>query len=96
MIKRLRYHPGEYDLVIMGSPVWFGNPAPALVTYLLQNRKNFPQLAFFCTFAGKGDVKTGKKIMVLLGKAVEILSVKDSETDSEIQAKLKCFTKLIR
>jgi flavodoxin len=94
MIKSLEYPPGEYDLVILGSPVWFGNPPPALGTYVRNNKDSFPQLACFCTFAGKGDVKTSKKIMAFSGKKMKRLSVKNSDTDSEILSKLKSFIKL--
>jgi hypothetical protein len=44
--------------------------------------------------AGKGDVKTNKKIMAFSGRKMENLSVKNSDTDSEILSKLKYFIEL--
>lgn len=51
-IKQIRYNSADYDLIIMGTPVWAGKPTPAIRTYIKQNINNFKKVAFFCTSGG--------------------------------------------
>ena len=43
-------NPVDYDLVIIGSPVWAFNPAPAIRTYLKNNDLRRKKVALFFTF----------------------------------------------
>ena len=45
--------PSDYDLVIIGTPVWNGRVTPAIRTYLLRNRERIKRAAFFSTCAGR-------------------------------------------
>ncbi|RLF82909.1 flavodoxin [Thermococci archaeon] len=45
--------PSDYDLVIVGTPVWNGRVTPAIRTYLLRNREKIKNAAFFSTCAGR-------------------------------------------
>jgi flavodoxin len=40
--------PTEYDLVIVGTPIWAWTMTPAIRTYLTENK--FSEVAFFCTY----------------------------------------------
>jgi flavodoxin len=51
---RTRRDPRDYDLVILGTPVWAGTMASPVRSYLVQNRDRLPQLAFFATMGGHG------------------------------------------
>jgi flavodoxin len=42
--------PEEYDLVIVGTPVWMWTMTPAVKKYLSDNK--FRRVAFFCTHGG--------------------------------------------
>lgn len=42
----------EYDLVIIGSPVWAGQITPAIRTFLIGNSEVLPSVAFFLTHGG--------------------------------------------
>jgi len=44
-------NPADYDVVILGSPVWAGRVTPAVKTYLLKNKDNIKKSAFFVTCA---------------------------------------------
>jgi flavodoxin len=47
----------QYDLVIIGGPVWAGSPVPALNTFLGQTRIRGKKIALFCCHAGsKGKI----------------------------------------
>ena len=50
-IKRTENDPSNYDLVILGTPIWVGLP-PAMRTYLNENKNSFKKVAFFCTMGG--------------------------------------------
>lgn len=45
-------NPNNYDLVIIGTPVWAGTMAPAIRTYLKKHRGQFHKVAFFTTQGG--------------------------------------------
>jgi len=46
-------NPANYDVVIVGSPVWNGRVTPAIRTYLLKNRNSIKKIAFFVTCASR-------------------------------------------
>jgi len=46
-------NPADYDVVILGGPVWNGRVTPAVRTYLLKNRDSIKKAAFFVTCAGR-------------------------------------------
>jgi flavodoxin len=48
-------NPAQYDLVIIGTPVWAGTMAPAVRTYLSIHKDMIAQAAFFCTMGGSGN-----------------------------------------
>ena len=58
--------PGEYDLVVAGSPVWGWNIVPAVRTYLEQNKGKIKKYAFFVT---SGNTESEK----LVGYLKEIM-----------------------
>ncbi|MDD5086591.1 MAG: flavodoxin domain-containing protein [Candidatus Nanoarchaeia archaeon] len=48
-IKQTEIDPKNYDMVIIGTPVWAGNIASPVRTYLFQNNEKLGKVAFFCT-----------------------------------------------
>ena len=56
-LKPYTFDSTAYDLIIIGTPVWAGSPAPALDAFLEQTRIAGKKLALFCCCAGgKGKV----------------------------------------
>jgi len=49
----MKYDPAQYDLVVLGTPVWAGNMSSPTRTYIVKNRKKFKRVAFFCTLSMK-------------------------------------------
>ena len=45
--------PADYDLIIVGTPVWAGRPTPAICTYLKKNDFSGKKIAIFLTQGGK-------------------------------------------
>ncbi len=52
--------PAEYDLIIVGTPVWASRPSPAIVTYLKRNDLSGKKVAFFFTRGGKKPTAFGE------------------------------------
>jgi flavodoxin len=52
----------DYDLVIIGSPVWAGKIAPAIRTFLVSNNLSEKQVAFFLSIGGDKPEKTFENI----------------------------------
>ena len=41
--------PQDYDMIVIGSPIWAGNPTPALRTYLTMHDLKGKKVAFFAS-----------------------------------------------
>lgn len=52
----------NYDLVVVGSPVWAGKIAPPIRTFLVNNNFSEKQLAFFVSIGGDKPEKTFENI----------------------------------
>ena len=50
--------PGDYQLVVIGTPVWASTMCPAIRTYIARHRGEMPRVAFFLTTGGSGIDKT--------------------------------------
>jgi flavodoxin len=48
-------HPADYDLVLVGTPVWAASVAPAVRAFLKQYRLRLNRVAYFCTYSGTGS-----------------------------------------
>ena len=82
-IKNVVHRVLDYDLVVIGTPVWVGNPASPIRRYLLDNQTRFNRVAFFCSLGGSG----GDKALEEMGRIAErtpiaTLSVTQGEIDS--------------
>ena len=98
VIKPVKYDPGQYDLVVIGTPVWVGTMPPAIRTYIAGNNDKLKNVAYLCTMGGRGGDKTilameeqsGKKgtaSLILLTK--EIQKDQYSEKLNQFAAQLK-------
>jgi flavodoxin len=64
-LKPFTTKPDEYDLVVIGGPVWAGAPAPALLTFLSEANITGKKAAVFCCHGG-GKRKAIEKLKALL------------------------------
>ena len=67
-LEPLRLDPAEYELVIVGTPVWAWNMSVPVRTYLTENKDKFKKTAFFCTMGGSGDEKTFAGMGEIIGQ----------------------------
>ena len=54
-----------YDLIILGTPVWAGSPAPAVVSFINNSKITGKKVALFCCHGG-GPRKIFEKLRALL------------------------------
>jgi flavodoxin len=59
------FDSSAYDLIILGAPVWAGNPAPPIKTFLSETNLSGKKLAIFvCHAGGKGkSLETFKALL---------------------------------
>lgn len=67
IIKPCSKQPSQYDIVLIGTPIWFYTMATPIRTYLHQ-QKNLPRVAFFCTLGGTRMESTFTDMEALCGK----------------------------
>jgi menaquinone-dependent protoporphyrinogen IX oxidase len=68
-IGPLTHDPGDFDLVVLGTPVWAGTMTPAVRTYLAEQKDRLPEVAFFLTTGGSGVERTFRHMEEMCGKA---------------------------
>lgn len=84
-IRRNRCSPRDYDLVIVGTPVWFWNMSSPVRTYLNRHGAQMRQVAFFCTLGGSGQDKVIGEMAQLCGKpALATLALLQHEVDAHM------------
>jgi len=66
-IEAIKKNITDYEMIIIGTPVWAGMPAPAVRTFLSQNKDKIKKVAFFCTMGGSGNQKTIDELNKILG-----------------------------
>lgn len=78
--RRIKNGPEEYELVIIGTPIWCWNISSPIRSYLETQRDHFKRVAFFCTYGGSGQNKVLREMAALAGKpAVATMGVSDNE-----------------
>ncbi len=60
--------PADYDLVIVGTPVWAFTMCPAIRTWLSREAAQIRRAAFFCTQGGSGAERTMQHMEQLIGR----------------------------
>lgn len=72
--------PENYDLVVLGTPVWAGSISSPLRTWLKRHRSELERVAVFVTQGGRGGGKAIAQLSTLFGlvpRADLIVNAKD-------------------
>lgn len=82
-IQPVREDPSDYDLTILGAPVWSWSLSPPMRSYAIAQRDKFKRVAFFCTEGGSGGPRLFRQLQTLCGKTpVATLEVTEGELRS--------------
>ncbi|GAB4563390.1 MAG: NAD(P)H-dependent oxidoreductase [Rhizobacter sp.] len=96
-IRRAHATPKDYDLVIVGTPVWFWNMSSPVRSYLVRHRAEIQKVAFFCTLGGSGQDKVMADLRQLCRKppvATLSLTTQQVEANQDAQAVSKFVSEL--
>lgn len=98
VIKAMQKDPSQYNLVVIGSPVWASNIPSPVRTYITMNRKKFKNVAFFCTFGGSGADKVLQDMAQLCDKKpIATMAVTDNEIEKSLhKEKIKEYINAIQ
>jgi flavodoxin len=58
----------DYDVVILGCPIWASNMATPMRTYILREYPQIKQVALFCTLGGSGGKLALDRMAALSGR----------------------------
>ncbi len=61
-IQDIKRQVKDYDILIIGTPIWGWNMSSPVRAYLEKIKNDVPQVAFFCTMGGSGDDKAFKEM----------------------------------
>lgn len=68
VIKKVEKEAADYDLIIIGTPVWASRMSCAVRTYINANKDSFKDVAFFATQGGADESKVFDGMEALCGK----------------------------
>ena len=89
-IAQTKRTPANYDLVVIGQPVWAGSPTPAIRTYLNKNDLSGKKVALFFSDVGLG--KAVEKTKALMPNSTFVgelaLPAKALENKREVEKKI--------
>ena len=97
-IAPVQHDPGDYELVVVGTPVWGRSVSAPVRAYLAEQCGRFREIAFFVTHSGIGADRTLAQLSDLaLMRPAAHLSVGERELDSgEYVLKLRAFVRTLR
>jgi flavodoxin len=94
---KVKKKPENYDMIIIGTPNWNKNMAPAVRTYLTNHKLGGKKVGFFCTSDNKNTKKLFEEMKKLMPKSVGNLAVIKKEVESgAYQEKVKSFVKSLK
>jgi flavodoxin len=67
-IGKLSRKIDDYDLLVIGTPVWAWNMTPAIRTFITENQDKLKKIAFFCTMGGSGGKNAFAEMEKLCGR----------------------------
>ena len=79
-IQAIKNNPADYDLTIIGTPVWVKTMSTPIRTYIDQHWNSFNKVAFFCTYNGsKNNIVFDGMEGLCAQKPISLLSLRAGE-----------------
>lgn len=96
-IQPLRRNPAQYDLVLVGTPVWAWRVAAPVRAFARRHGRSVRRTAFFCTAGGSGQRSALDQLRRLMGRVpVAELALSEAELQrlgrADVRAKVRQFT----
>lgn len=89
--------PNDYDLVVVGTPIWNGSLSSPMRTYLSMNRRRIRRVALFCTYGGTGSSHALSQVEAFCGQPpIMTLAVRtDDARSNAVKAKVRTFASVL-
>lgn len=82
-LETVRHDPSNYELVVLGTPIWNASLSNPVLTYVMEHRHALPDLGFFATYGGRGDRGALGQLFRITGKLpVAELTMTTSQIDA--------------
>jgi flavodoxin len=97
ILKPTKYNSVDYDLIIIGTPVWAWSISAPIRTYLENNKSKFKDVSFVVTSGGTEGVKIFQDMANVCGKEPKaVLEFRTKEVFAgNISDKVKEFANMI-
>jgi hypothetical protein len=97
VIREPGKNPADYDLVVVGTPVWSSSVSAPVRTYLSQMGSSVSNVAFFLTHGGTGENRVLRQMEELCGTApLAVLGLRELEVAHEQYAiQVAAFTERV-
>lgn len=95
-LRPLQKNPANYELVVIGTPVWFWSLSSPVRSWIEQNVVSH-RVAFFCTMGGSGAQRVFATMKRLTGKVpVETLALTDAQVMHHVEGRLDTFAQALQ
>lgn len=96
-ISKQEWNPRDFNMIIIGTPIWAWTVSPAVRTYIEQYKDVLKEkeLGFFCTMGANGDKQAFAEMEKIIGRkprAVLALKTKDV-VQSNYETAIRDFVK---
>jgi flavodoxin len=97
-IEAPQRRPADYDLVLIGAPIWTAHPATPVRSWLRSYGGAIRKAGFFVTLGGAPADKTFREIGALAGRApLATLAVRDKDVKAgNVRAAVESFVAALR
>ena len=80
-LEEIKNDPAEYELIIIGTPVWAMKMSTPIRTYIKQNNSKFNNVAFFATASGNNFEGTFNEMKELIGTPIAEIGFQTKEVN---------------
>jgi len=96
-LRPARKDPAAYDLVVIGTPVWYWSLSSPVRSWLVRRRLTLGRVAFFCTMGSSGAQRVFRTMAALAGRVpVSTLALTDRQIEQGIDDKLDTFVQQVK
>ncbi len=87
----------QYDLVVVGTPIWNASVSSPVRAFLSRNRKDLKRVAFFCTMGGRGAERAFREMERASGRRpADVLVLKERDLRGDLRQPIDRFVRELR
>lgn len=87
----------QYDLVVVGTPIWNASVSSPVRAFLSRNRKDLKRVAFFCTMGGRGAERAFREMERASGRRpADVLVLKERDLRGDLKQPIDRFVRELR